>query len=314
VSTAAADKDHVGVSVIIPSFQSAATIRACLRSVLSQNFEDRFEVFVADSGSDDTADIVRREFPTVRLLKSPTRLSAELARNWGAREASGSILGFIDSDCVADRDWLARLCATLQSGICQGIGGAIRPIEPANATAWAGYFCEFREFLPRGEPRDATYLTPNNAAYWSDVFRGAGGFPDGYFPLEDQMFYQRLCTAGAHIRLDPTIVVAHTHRTRVAEFLVHQGRIGDANARVVRALDGQGAWIASHPAAAAALMPALALYRFARTIAACWRQERCLLLRRPAVAGLCFLGMCAWSLAFARASTSEPRLRRLATE
>ena len=301
-------------SVIIPSFQSAATIRACLTSVLAQDFGERFEVFVADSGTDATADIITREFPAVRLLKSPTRLSAELARNWAAREASGSILGFIDSDCVADRDWLKRLCASLESGAYQGIGGAIRPVEPANATAWAGYFCEFREFLPRGEPRDATYLTPNNAAYRTDVFRRAGGFPDGYFPLEDQMFYHRLSAVGARIRLDPTIVVRHTHRTRVAAFLAHQARIGDANARVVLAIDAQGAWLASHPVAAVALMPALAVYRFARTVAACWKQERCLLLRRPSVAGLCFLGMCVWSLAFARTSAGEPRLRRLVTE
>jgi hypothetical protein len=41
------------------------------------------------------------------------------------------------------------------------------------------------------------------------------------------------------------------------------------------------------------------MYRFARTFAACWREERYLMLRRPAVTALCLLGMFAWGLGFA---------------
>jgi glycosyltransferase involved in cell wall biosynthesis len=300
----------VRASVIIPSFQSDATIRACLASVLAQDIGDPFEIFVADSGTDETADIVRREFPSVRLLKSDTRMDPALARNWCSREARGAIFAFIDSDCVAARDWLRRLCVTLEAGTYHGIGGSIRPVDGSNAAAWAGYFCEFREFLPRGTAADATYLTINNAAYRSDTFRRAGGFPEGYFPQEDQVFYQQLRAAGARIRFDPSIVVKHNHRSEVGAFLTHQSRIGAANARVVRDFDLQGRWIAAHPWSAVALFPALTTYRLARTVTACWRQEHCLMLRRPAVTGLCWLGMLAWGIGFARPTAIEATLRR----
>ena len=125
-------------SVIIPSFQSESTIRACLASVLAQDIGEPYEVFVADSGTDKTAEIARSEFPSVRLLKSETRLSAELARNWGAREARGSILAFIDSDCVSSPDWLRRVCAALEDGPYDGVGGAIRPVDGSTSTHWAG--------------------------------------------------------------------------------------------------------------------------------------------------------------------------------
>jgi GT2 family glycosyltransferase len=302
--------ESMRASVIIPSFQSETTIRACLASVLAQDFEDAFEIFLADSGTDRTSDIVRREFPSVRLLKSDRRLSAELARNWGAREARGAVFAFIDSDCVARPDWLRRLCETLEEGSYHGVGGAIQPVDGSNATNWAGYFCEFREFLPGGAPTDATYLTPNNAAYRSDIFRRAGGFPDGYFPMEDQVFYERLRAVGARIRFDPSIVVQHNHRSRVAAFLSHQSRIGAANARVVRDFNLQGGWIAAHPWSAVALFPALTTYRFARTVTACWKQERYLMLRRPAVTGLCWLGMLAWGVGFTRPAAIEASLRR----
>jgi glycosyltransferase involved in cell wall biosynthesis len=297
-------------SVIIPSFRSSATIRDCLTTVLAQDLGDPFEVLVADSGGDGTAEIVSREFPGVRLLKSGTRMSAELARNWGARQATGSVLAFIDSDCLADRDWLRRLCVTIEGGAYDGVGGAIGNANGANAASWAGYFCEFREFLPGGPAIDATYLTPGNVAYRRETFEKTGGFPDGYFPLEDQIFYTRLRAAGARIRFDPSIVVRHVHRSEVTTFLAHQAKIGAANARVVRTLDLQGAGIASHPWLAAALLPVLATYRFGRTMAACWTQERFLMLRRPAVAGLCWLGMFGWGVGFAQGSAAEARLRR----
>jgi len=298
-------------SVIIPSYQSAETIAACLTTVLNQDVGEPFEVLVADSGTDATADVIRRDFPAVHLLKSTTRLDPALARNWAAQAASGAILAFIDSDCEAEPDWLRRLCAVLDGQSYDGVGGAVRPVAGSNATAWAGYFCEFREFMPGGPAADATYLTINNAAYRRDIFWRAGGFPPGYFPQEDQVFYRRLRGAACpRVRFDPSIVVRHHHRTDIRAFLVHQAKIGTANARVVLALGLQGARIASRPWLAIALAPALATYRFLRTVVACWNQQRCLILRSPSVASLCLLGMCAWAAGFARGSMSEARVQR----
>ena len=48
----------------------------------------------------------------------------------------------------------------------------------------------------------------------------------------------------------------------------------------------------------AVALPALTTYRLARTVLACWRQERWLLVRRPVVVLLCWLGMWGWGLGF----------------
>ena len=102
----------------------------------------------------------------------------------------------------------------------------------------------------------------------------------------------------------------HTHRSTVRGFLAHQRRIGAANARVVRALGLKGAAIASRRWLATALLPALATFRFARTLAACWDQERYLMIRRPAIAGLCWIGMLAWGVGFAQLPVTLPAERR----
>lgn len=285
-------------SVLIPSYRSASTIRRCLASVCAQQFTGEYEVILADSSDDGTVDIARREFPRVQVLHAGERLDAEQARNWAAREARGALFAFIDSDCEADPDWLTRMCVALEPGAHNGVGGAIRPFDGETAIGWAGYFCEFREFLPGEQVEGATYLTPNNAAYTRELFERAGGFPVGYFPLEDQVFYRRLAAAGASIVLDRRIAVRHTHRRTLGAFFHHQQLIGLANARVALDLGVRGEGLAKRPWLLAVALPALTTYRLARTVLACWRQERWLLVRRPVVVLLCWLGMWGWGLGF----------------
>lgn len=67
------------ISVVLPTFNEAAYIEDCLRTLLDDPYpRDRLEVFVVDGGSTDgTREIVARlrgEFPFLRLLDNPKRL------------------------------------------------------------------------------------------------------------------------------------------------------------------------------------------------------------------------------------------------
>jgi glycosyltransferase involved in cell wall biosynthesis len=284
--------------VIVPSYRSLFTIDACLRSLLEQDVRPRPEIIVVDSSGDGTAQRVREQFPGVRLVPLARRTDAAAARNLGARRAQGELLAFLDSDCVAPRDWLRRLEPPLREGY-DGAGGAIANGNGESLVSWAGYVCEFRESLPGGPARDASNLTLGNAAYRRDALLSAGGFPTGCFPQEDQVFHRRLLEKRARLRLDPSIVVAHWHRTERQEFLEHQRHIGQANARALRLTGRPGAVLARHRALALAALPALVPFRFARTVIACRRVQRGLVLRRPRLLRLAWPGMCAWGRGFA---------------
>ena len=70
------------VTVIVPVRNEAKAIEPALRTLLTQDFPpERFEVIVADGGSEDaTVPIVRRlqgEFPNLKLVFNPGRLYAE---------------------------------------------------------------------------------------------------------------------------------------------------------------------------------------------------------------------------------------------
>jgi glycosyltransferase involved in cell wall biosynthesis len=284
-------------SVVIPSYRASGTIARCLSALLCQDFALPYEIIVVDSSPDQTPDLVRREFPTVHLIHLRQQTDPAAARNIGAEYAQAEMLAFIDADCVAPSDWLSRLYAALQAGY-DAVGGAIANGNGDSLVSWAGYFCEFRDFLPGGPAHDATNLTLGNAVYRRVVLQAVGGFPAGYFPQEDQIFHACLCREGCRIRLEPRIVVTHFHRTKWREFMHHQRRIGRVNALVVRQLRLPGASLTDSPWRARMVLPLLVPFRFLRTVAACWRVERSLVLRQPILAALCLLGMVSWGQGF----------------
>ena len=87
------------VSVVIPAYNRAATIRLAIESVLRQSYAD-FELIVVDDGSSDgTQGVVAAiEDPRLRLVETPRNMGASAARNLGTREARAPWVAFQDSD------------------------------------------------------------------------------------------------------------------------------------------------------------------------------------------------------------------------
>lgn len=100
-SSAAASGSAVGsplVTVVMPLYNSAATVRASLESVLAQTHR-HLEILVVDDGSTDEGVAICRGYddPRIRIVQQRNRGLAG-ARNTGIRQARGVILAFLDSD------------------------------------------------------------------------------------------------------------------------------------------------------------------------------------------------------------------------
>lgn len=90
------------ISVIIPAYNSARTLRPCLAAVYAQT-RPPDEVFVVDDASTDATREVAREFP-VTLLEQPVNQGPAAARNRGIRASRGDLLVFVDADCALSAD------------------------------------------------------------------------------------------------------------------------------------------------------------------------------------------------------------------
>ncbi len=91
--------DNPAISVVVPVYNRARTIRVAIDSVLAQDFSD-FEVVVVDDGSSDaTADVVDAiPDSRVRCLRLPANRGVSAARNEGIRNARAPLTSFLDSD------------------------------------------------------------------------------------------------------------------------------------------------------------------------------------------------------------------------
>ena len=106
------------VSVVVPLFNGAATIRRTLDSVLAQTWRE-LEVLVIDDGSTDIGPQIVVQVATadnrVRLFSQPNA-GVAAARNLGAVQARGEFLAFIDADDLWAPEKLELQVAAAQAG------------------------------------------------------------------------------------------------------------------------------------------------------------------------------------------------------
>jgi cellulose synthase/poly-beta-1,6-N-acetylglucosamine synthase-like glycosyltransferase len=113
---AAGASPGVFVSVVIAARDEENTIGAILADLQRQDYPaDRFEVIVVDDFSTDrTADLVREQFPAVRLLVppcSPAASSKKIAIHTGVTAANGPLILVTDADCRVKPGWISSVAA-----------------------------------------------------------------------------------------------------------------------------------------------------------------------------------------------------------
>lgn len=86
------------ISVIIPVYNGATTLKRCIRSVLSQSYSN-LEILIIDNNSKDNSYLVATSFqdPRIKVLKCYEQGVAH-ARNVGLETARGSYISFLDCD------------------------------------------------------------------------------------------------------------------------------------------------------------------------------------------------------------------------
>ncbi|MFI8944424.1 glycosyltransferase family 2 protein [Streptomyces syringium] len=89
------------VSVVMPVYNSAVTLGASIRSVLTQTHSDLELLVTDDKSSDDSMDLLRefaRQDERVLPESAPERGGAGRARNLAIERARGDYIAFLDSD------------------------------------------------------------------------------------------------------------------------------------------------------------------------------------------------------------------------
>ena len=105
------------ISVIIPAYNAAGTIRRCIQSVLEQTYTEWEMIIVDDGSKDDTLGICQSyDDSRIRVLHKENG-GVSYARNMGLNFAQGDYIAFIDSDDFIETDYLQHLSHGLGADI-----------------------------------------------------------------------------------------------------------------------------------------------------------------------------------------------------
>ena len=263
------------VSVVIPFFESEATIGNCLAAVLSQALaKGRYEVIAVDDGSTDGgAEIAKRA--GARLVQQANR-GAPAARNTGIAAAVGKWVAFTDADCIPSRGWLRSLLSAVESAD-QNVLGAAGPIFAQPTNAAAARFVELSGGLDTERhlehPR-FPFAPSGNVMYRRDALNTVGGFDERYAAYDACDLHRRLMmeVEGKFVFAESAVVL-HQHRATWADYWTQQLNYGRGLAQFyVRwhdeipwsPLREAAAWAALAPAAVSACRPGSADTSLAR--------------------------------------------------
>jgi hypothetical protein len=137
----------VGLSVIVTSFESPATLHRCLQS-LNRQKEVR-EIVVSDCSRIDPAAELSPLFPRVRFLHFREKHSVPRLRWMALREVTGEIVAAVEARCVPSGTWCQELLAALAAAPDSPVAGGPVAIPPdATKFDWGLYFCEYGQFAP----------------------------------------------------------------------------------------------------------------------------------------------------------------------
>lgn len=216
-------------SVVIPSYNSAATIGQTLRHVLAQSASDRLvEVIVVDSSDDDGATKnVLASFASdkVKIVTSGIKVMPAKQRNIGARQARGDVLCFIDSDAYPVDTWLEQILHAYEQGVRVGGGSYLVPEKQRELqVAVAAYYLEFNEYINRGHKRTIHMLPTCNLFCERALFEQVGGIPE-IRASEDTLFCMRVSKEAPIVFL-PDASVYHLFREQVEHYLKNQELLG----------------------------------------------------------------------------------------
>jgi len=123
------------LSVVIPNYNSQASITKTLNSLLKQNFDCEI-IIIDDCSTDRSVTIIKKKFPQVKLIVNKKNFGRAATRNLGLKLAKDDLLFFLDCDVWLEKDCLSKLINAIDENeiaypkIIFANGNIYHPVDP----------------------------------------------------------------------------------------------------------------------------------------------------------------------------------------
>jgi len=232
------------VSVVMPMFNAALTVRRAVDSVCAQTHTEWEAICVDDASTDDTvARVTAVDDRRIRVIELDTSVGPGAARNIGIAAAKGALVAFLDADDEWLPDKLLRQIAPFEADA--GLALAVTDMRVKTVDGRDGTSVYTRQPPVPGAEAWKTLLASSFVATSAAMTRRAlldsvGGFDPKLVTGEDQDLFIRLAMAGRVHALPEALGIYHWmphsystgHAARQAADVVamvraHLRRLGD---------------------------------------------------------------------------------------
>lgn len=212
------------LSVVLASQNARASISDCLQTLENQCKSKDIEIIVIDNSTDDTAEIIRRDFPDIILINAAKEHLIPELWGIGIKKSTGEFVALTTTHFVPSENWIAETLLANEADY-PGIGGAIENEENANLVSWAVYFCRYSPYmLPFNEIEVEDFAADNASYKRRDLETVKDAMSDGFW---ENFVHQKMRTAGMKLLKTPKIVVYHRDSFTFAGFMnqrFHHGK------------------------------------------------------------------------------------------
>ena len=219
------------VSIIIPTYKDWARLSLCLQSLSNQTYDANFfEIIVVNNY---TADKVPENYfiPKNCKIVVEGQPGSYVARNAGIKLSKGEIIGFTDSDCIPDEDWISNaVTAFEEDNNFARIAGKIRLYYKSdrlsNAELYETVYAFNQDIYVE---QDGTGVTANMFSF-RYVFDEVGLFREDLLSGGDYEWAVRARNANYQIQYSDKVIVSHPARHHLAELVKKAKRVGGGQA------------------------------------------------------------------------------------
>lgn len=191
------------VTIEIVTWNRKEKLYRCIESAVSQKYPN-FNILVIDNAStDNTSEMVAREFPCVSLVHAGRNRGCPSARNLGFSHCRGKYIYMLDDDGWLDPDAVAYAVSRAESDAAIGVVMS-RVHELEEGKIVRGRLDYFQQFVFLSSFGGGCSLIRR------EVLEKVGAFPDDFFgQAEESDLALRMLDAGYFCCLEPASVMYH---------------------------------------------------------------------------------------------------------
>jgi GT2 family glycosyltransferase len=228
LQTSAMEKSSgIYISVCIVNWNTRDALSICLKTIGAHSPPRDLEIIVVDNASTDgSAEMVRAEFPEVKLLPQKANVMFGPGMNIATAQATGRYLLLLNSDTEVTSAQARTMADFMEKSPKIGASsprekdasGKLWPLRGKPPTAWRLILraCGGRRGVRRGllETGPQESLTGSCMMIRREVGNRVGYFDPGYFfYYEDTDLLTKIREAGYELRIVPGITSVHRHAT-----------------------------------------------------------------------------------------------------